>query len=195
MWDFFRIRVAGTGRFAGAGLCWLRVCVALLAGAAAPAVMHAQVGPASSRPFTAYGYAMASGAEHEFNIGHALGGTGGIILERSPWLSLDGRAVILRARVPLHTYLGEIGPRVAPRFGPVRPYAEALVGEGHTGYVPPQGELVGAYGAAWSIDFGADLRVTHRLEWRVAEYSRSHIYAGTGASPTILSTGVVYRIF
>lgn len=157
--------------------------------------LRAQVSASSSKPFSLYGYAVASGAEHELNYGHALGGSGGVILQKSQWMALDVRGVILTARVPLHTFIGEVGPRIAPRFGPVRPYAEVLGGLGHSGYVPTQGGLAGGFGATWTIDFGADLRITRRFQWRVAEYSHSHIYAGTGASPTILSTGVVVRIF
>ena len=174
----------------------VRTFVLLLLTALFSTHLQAQVAPASSRPFTTYAYGAASGAEHELNFGHALGATGGVFLQRSQWLGLDLRGVILTARVPLHTYIGEAGPRVAPRFGPVRPYAELLGGLGHSGYLqPPNNVLLGGFGAAWTYAFGTDLRITHRFQWRVAEYSHSHIYAGTGASPTILSTGIVFRIF
>ena len=172
-------------------LAWILVLAAVFFSPRA----QAQVSPAATRPFSLYGYAVASGAEHELGFGHALGGSGGLILERSQWLALDARGVILTARVPLHTFIGEIGPRVAPRFGPVRPYAEVLGGLGHSGYLTPQNQLLGGFGATWTVAFGADLRLTRRFQWRVAEYSHSHIYAGTGAAPTILSTGVVFRIF
>ncbi len=157
--------------------------------------VQAQISPAATRFSSVYGYAEASGAEHELNYGHALGGSGGIILQHSPWFALDLRGVVLTARVPLHTFVGEAGPRVSYRFGPVHPYAEALGGLGHSGYTVSPRPLLAGFGAAWTVDFGTDLRVTPRLDWRVAEYSRSHIYAGSGASPSILSTGFVFRIF
>ncbi|HEY0786586.1 MAG TPA: hypothetical protein VGD62_12000 [Acidobacteriaceae bacterium] len=160
--------------------------------------LRAQVEASATKPFSAYGYALASGSEHEMDYGHALGGSGGIVLQHSRWMALDMRGSILRARVPLHTYIGEAGPRVSRRYGPMRFYLEGLGGLGHSGYrayTVPLPPLRSAYGAVWSIDGGLDLRVTPRFQWRVADYNYSHIYAGSGAKPAILSTGVVYRFF
>jgi len=160
--------------------------------------LRAQVEASASKPFSAYGYALASGSEHELDFGHALGESGGIVLQRSRWLALDGRGVILNQRVPLHTYIAEAGPRVSRRYGPFRPYAEGLFGLGHSGYLTFPGKsraLSRGYGFAWSAVGGVDLCVTQRFQWRVAEYSYTRIQAGTGAKPAILSTGVVYRFF
>ena len=157
--------------------------------------LHAQVSPASSKPFSTYVYGMASGSEHEMNFGHALGGTGGVVLQHSRWMALDFRGVALPYRVPLHTYIAEVGPRVSHRYGPMRPYGELLVGLGHSGYRLPQNNFGSGYGLAFSGDFGADLRVAPRLYWRVAEFSYSHISAGPGESPVIHSTGAVFRLF
>jgi hypothetical protein len=155
--------------------------------------LQAQVSPASSRPLFLSVYGTAGGSEHELNYGHALGGSAGFILAHNPLLALDVRGTILRAHVPLHTYIGEAGPRVSRRFGRLQPFAEVMAGLGHSGFTPSGSALRSAYGWTWTLDGGLDLRVSHHLEWRVAEYSYNHIYAGTGAKPAILNTGVVYR--
>ncbi len=155
--------------------------------------LRAQVSASSSRPLFLSVYGTASGSEHELNYGHALGGSAGFILEHNPLLALDVRGTILHEHVPLHTYIGEAGPRVSRRFGSLQPFAEVMAGLGHSGFVRSPLPLKSAYGWTWTIDGGLDLRVSHHLEWRVAEYSYNHIYAGTGAKPAILNTGAVYR--
>jgi hypothetical protein len=158
------------------------------------APLEAQVVASAERPLFLSGYATASGAEHELGFGHALGGGGGFIVEHSPWLALDVRGEILRARVPLHTYIAEAGPRVTRRYGRFEPYGEGMAGIGHSGYLTtPKRTLSSAWGWTWTVDAGLDFRVSHHLLWRVGEYSYNHTYAGTGAKAAILNTGVVYR--
>jgi hypothetical protein len=156
---------------------------------------RAQVRPSASEPLQLYGYAVADAAQPEMGYGHALGGSGGFVLEHSRLLALDFRGVAMLGRVPLHTFIAEGGPRVAPKYGRLQPYAEVLGGIGHSEYVVPTGSSLPGrgFGASWTVAAGLDLRLKYGLEWRVAEYSYNHIYAGTGASPTILDTGVVYR--
>jgi hypothetical protein len=162
----------------------------------APLRLCAQVEPTAAQPFHAYVYAAADGTEHELNYGHALGGSGGVVLQHSRWLALDLRGVVIRERVRLHTYAAEAGPRVYQRVGPIRVYAEGLGGLGHSGYTyAGQHPYRARYGAMWTGCAGLDLRLTRRVSWRVGEYSHNHIYAGTGAKAAILSTGVVVRLF
>ncbi len=156
------------------------------------APVRAQVSASSSRPLLLSGYATADGAEHELDVGHALGGGGGIIVQHSRWLALDFRGVILRARVPLHTYILEAGPRIDRRYGRLEFYGEAMGGLGHSGYRISPKLLGKAYGATWTLDAGLDVRVKYGFSWRAAEYSYNRIYAGTGAKPAILSTGFKY---
>jgi hypothetical protein len=157
--------------------------------------VRAQVSPSVNEPLHLYGYATADGAQPELGYGHALGGSGGFVLEHSRYVALDMRGVAMLAREPLHTFIAEAGPRVAPKYGRLQPYAEILGGLGHSEYSVPKGSSLPGrgFGATWTIAAGLDLRLKYGFEWRVAEYSYNHIYAGTGASPTILSTGVVYR--
>lgn len=156
---------------------------------------RAQVSPSVNEPLHLYGYAVADAVQPELRYGHALGGSGGFILEHSRLVALDFRGVMVTGRVPLHTFIAEAGPRVAPRYGRLQPYAEVLGGLGHSEYVVPLGSDLPSrgFGATWTIAAGLDLRLKCGLEWRVAEYSYNHIYAGTGVSPTIFDTGVVYR--
>jgi hypothetical protein len=156
---------------------------------------HAQVSPASTEPLRLYGYATATAIRPELGYGTGLGGSGGFILEHSRLVALDFRGVAVGARVPLHTVIAEIGPRFAPRFGRLQPYAEVLGGIGHSEFKPAAGSTGPSkgFGVAFSVDFGLDLRLKHHFEWRVAEYGYNHIYVGTGVSPTTLNTGLVYR--
>jgi hypothetical protein len=156
---------------------------------------RAQVSPAANEPLRLYAYAMATGLRPELGQGTGLGGSGGFILEHSRLVALDFRGVAVAARVPLHTIIAEIGPRFAPRYGRLQPYAEVLGGLGHSEYNPPAGTTGPSkgYGLAWAVNAGLDLRLKYRFEWRVAEYDYNHIYVGTGVSPTTLHTGLVYR--
>ena len=155
---------------------------------------HAQVRETAQRPLVLSVYGTASGSEHELDYGHALGGGGGFILEHSRLLALDFRGTILRYRVPLHTYIGEAGPRISRRYGRLEPYAEALGGLGHSGYRLADLRLASDYGAVWSLDAGLDFRVTPHFDWRVGEYSYNHTYVGAhGAKAAIGSVGVVYH--
>ena len=155
----------------------------------------AQVSPSVNEPLHLYGYAAADAVQPELHYGHALGGSGGFVVERSRFLALDLRGVAILGREPLHTFIAEAGPRVAPRYGRLQPYGEILGGLGHSEYAVAAGSGLSGrgFGATWTIAAGLDVRLKYGLEWRVAEYSYNHIYAGTGASPTILNTGVVYR--
>ncbi len=160
---------------------------------AAPA--GAQVSAASERPFNLYAYGTATVVDDEQTYGKAVGEGGGIFAQRNRWLGLDARGYIVNNRVALHTFLGELGPRVQYPVWRLRPYAEFMGGLGHSGYHTPQNTLGSGYGLAYAFAFGTDLRLTHRFEWRVVDVQYTHIYTGPGVSPLIGSTGVVFRIF
>ncbi len=161
-----------------------------------PACLHAQVSPEATRPFSLYFYGMLSGRPHELNYATGIGETFGANVQHSPWIGADFRGVVVNTHSSLHTFAGEAGPRITHRFGAFQGYAEGLGGIAHTGYTSYPNALYTAYGAAWSAAFGADLRVSDHFKWRVADYSYSHVYIGrNGATPSILSTGVVFRLF
>ena len=155
----------------------------------------AQVGASALKPFSLSAYGAASGAERELGYGKALGFSGGLILEHSRWIALDGRGVVLRERVPIHTYLLEAGPRVSYPYGRLRPYGEVMAGLGRSGYGAQPLPLSQAYGFAYTLDAGLDFRITHRFDWRVCDFTYNHIGAGSGVTPKIASMGVVYHIF
>ncbi len=157
---------------------------------------RAQVLSPMNRPLALSGYFTASAAQPELGQGHALGYSGGLVLERSRLAALDFRGVVLRDRIVLHTYIAEMGPRFSPsvsrRF---QPYGGVMGGYGHSGYANPHYTGLGrGYGLVWTVDAGLDAHLKWGLDWRVADYSYNHIYAGSGASPTILSTGISYRM-
>jgi len=156
---------------------------------------QAQVEPGSSRPLALAGYATASGAGPELGKGTELGVTAGFLVDHSRFMALDARGVILAVRQPQHILIAESGPRFTPvYYRNLRPYAEVLAGLAHTEYGtrahPPTGK---GFGLAWTATFGVDMGLKHGLTWRVAEYSYTHIYAGSGVTPTILNTGILYR--
>ncbi len=159
----------------------------------------AQVAAAVNEPLKLFGYGDASGALREEGYGKALGYGAGLTLERSHWLALDGRGVVLRERIPLHTYIIEAGPRVSYKFGPLTPYGEVMGGYGRSGYFnkpkTPVSPLRQAYGFTYTLDGGVDLRLKYRFSWRVADFTYNHISVPGGVTPIILSTGVVYHIF
>ena len=156
---------------------------------------YAQVAASANKPFSLYAYGDASVAQRELGYGKALGYSGGIILQHSRWLALDGRGVIMRERIPLHTYLIEAGPRISHRYGSFVPYVEFMAGLGRTGYGAQPLPLQQAYGFAYTIDEGVEWRIKGRFSWRIADFAYNRISAGSGASPLIGSTGIVYRIF
>jgi opacity protein-like surface antigen len=155
----------------------------------------AQVAPSAAKPLGAYGYAQATVVDNELGYGKALGGSGGFVLQHNPWLSFDARGVIIEAREPIHTYIAELGPQVSYRFSRFTPYAEGLAGLGHTSYLTPQKTIARGWGFTYTAVAGVDFRLTRGLSWRVADLSYSHIDAGSGASPKLASTGIVYRFF
>ena len=156
--------------------------------------LKAQVVSAASQPFSTYVYGAADVAQREQGYGKALGGSGGVILRHNRWIGLDARGVIMTARIPLHTFEAELGPRVAPRYGRFMPYGEVLFGLAHSGYRQPSGRAASGFGAVVTYDAGLDFRITPRFQWRVAEYSRGHIFTGPGLNPEIVSTGIVFRL-
>ena len=160
---------------------------------------RAQVSPAASQPLSLFAYGQASGAFREQGFGKALGYSAGLTLQHSRWLALDGRGVVLRERIPLHTYIIEAGPRASYKYGRLTPYGEFLAGYGRSGYFPAprtaETYLHQAYGFTYTLDGGVDLRLKYHLSWRVADYTYNHISVGNGVSPQILSTGIIFRIF
>ncbi len=170
-------------------------CLFLLITLASALPSGAQVQPGSSRPLLLAGYATASGASPELGKGTELGMTGGFVVDHSRFLALDARGMVLAALQPQHILVAESGPRITPvSYRNLRPYAEVLAGLAHTEYGthahPPIGK---GFGLAWTATFGADLELRRGFTWRVAEYSYTHIYAGSGVTPSVLNTGILYR--
>ncbi len=167
----------------------------LFFGLMSSSALRAQVSADARRPMVAMGYATATAAQPELGQGRQLGTSGGVILQRSRLLAVDFRGVMLNARVPVHTYIAEAGARVAPGFSRRwQPYGGFLAGYGHSEYrVLGKKTLDRGFGFAWTGDLGLDLHLKYGLAWRVAEYSYNHISAGPGVSPTMLSTGLVFR--
>jgi hypothetical protein len=153
----------------------------------------AQVAAASTRPLTLAGYGEIDASAPELGRGVRLGGTLGVLLEHSRYLGLDARGVALVALQPIHTFILEAGPRVAPVYGKYQPYAEGLVGLGHTEYgtaTTPGGK---GTGFTWTVAGGVDRSLSHGFEWRVAEVSFTYIRVGSGVSPVMFGSGLVYR--
>jgi hypothetical protein len=91
---------------------------------------------------------------------------------------------------------GLLGPRVVvrPHVIPIRPYAEVLIGVGHTQF--GQG-----FAEQSSTDFeyqflgGLDLTVLPRLDWRVVEFSYGGLSGLEGSlHPKTFSMGLVLRL-
>jgi hypothetical protein len=166
----------------------LRVsCLLLLLAHSSLCFRHAQVAASATRPVSAYGYAQATPEDVELGYGKALGGSGGFVLQHSRWLGLDARGVIMRAREPIHTYIAETVASLLTRMVSWDS-ATAVIKASSKAFLPPGGF---AYAGVAGLDF----RLTRGFFWRVADFSYTHIDAGTGASPKYASTGLVYRFF
>jgi hypothetical protein len=109
-------------------------------------------------------------------------------------VGLDGRAQILdRGQTKLIS--GLIGPRVAikPWLIPIRPYAEVLIGAGHTEF-PAISANFSETSFEYQVAGGLDLTFFPHLDWRMGEFT----YGGfSGLSdnlhPKTASTGLVIR--
>ena len=77
----------------------------------------------------------------------------------------------------------------------VRLFVEAGGGMGHSGFYNSTGAYATAWGAAWQVDAGVSHGILPRVDWRILEVGYGHIYAGTGVSPAIASTGVTLHIW
>lgn len=130
------------------------------------------------------------------NVGWKYGPTFGIYHDflHLPLLGVgvDGRASLLGSG-DTKVYSGLIGPRLQlrPHVLPVMPYVEGLIGGGHIrigeGFATTDKtrfEYSGVVGVDWTI--------LPRLDWRVVEFSASHVAADV--TPRTWGTGLVLRL-
>ena len=168
---------------------------------------QAQVKPSASKPLALSIYGMGSVALPELQHGSAVCGSGGFTVEHSSHLQLDVRGALTWRLAPLHTAIVETGPRFSTSYRHFVPYAGVLAGLAHSEYLVPAGSTLPGrgYGPVWTVAGGLDLplgyalghasdrALDHGFAWRIADCSYNHIYAGTGATPVIVSTGAVYH--
>jgi hypothetical protein len=171
----------------------LVIVLSLLPAFLGPACSQAQVSAASTQPLSLAAYGEISASAPQSGRGVRLGGALGVLLEHSRYLGLDARGVALVALQPIHTFILEAGPRVAPIYGKYQPYAEGLVGIGHSEYGSANTPGGKGTGFTWTVAGGVDRFFPHGLRWRIAEVSYNHIDVGPGVSPIMFSSGLVYR--
>lgn len=130
------------------------------------------------------------------NVGWQYGPTFGLYHDflHAPLIGIggDGRVNLLGSG-DTKVYSGLIGPRLQlrPHVLPVMPYVEGLIGAGHIrigeGFATidtTRFEYAGVIGLDWTI--------LPRIDWRVVEYSASHLQANV--EPRTWSTGLVLRL-
>lgn len=89
-----------------------------------------------------------------------------------------------------------VGPRVSAHVPliPVRAYVEGLVGEGNFN---DHRIVISRTGTALQAGFavGADLTIFPHLDWRVVDYTQTHVYGNVDTGMKTISTGLVVRLF
>jgi hypothetical protein len=110
---------------------------------------------------------------------------------RSTWMGLDIRGQESNFGDSAHTLSFEAGPRIAPRYGRVSPYAAVIGGPVHQS----------VYTAEIGGVAGVDLNVTQNVKWRVLEVKEDHIFNGQLDGHTLdhversqISSGIVIQI-
>lgn len=139
-------------------------------------------------------FAEFSGGRTGQGDGIVWGGSGGGYLQ-GRFLGFVARATALPGNSAIRLYDAVLGPRFAVSLPFVRVFAEAGGGMGHAGFYDSSGNLTSAWGPAWQANLGFARTVLPRVEWRILEGSYSRIYAGTGVSPIVLSTGVTLHVW
>jgi hypothetical protein len=94
-----------------------------------------------------------------------------------------------------HIYSAVVGPRIALRLPLLNPYIEAAGGVGHNSYYNSYGSVGSSWGPAWQVAAGVEHGLLPRVRWRIVEVAYGHIYAGSGVSPTVISTGLDLHVW
>jgi len=136
----------------------------------------------------------ASAASVGQGDGVIWGGSGGGYIQGHV-LGFMARATALPGNANNKVYNAVIGPRLAVTLPFVRVFVEAGGGMGHSGYYNSLGGYGTSWGAAWQVDAGVSHGILPRVDWRILEVGYGHIYAGTGVSPVIASTGLTLHLW
>lgn len=139
-------------------------------------------------------FAEFSAARTGQGAGVIWGGSGGGYFQRGI-LGFVARATVLPGNYNLHTYSAVLGPRIAVSLPFVRAFVEAGGGMGRFDNYNATGTLGGSWGAAWQADAGVSHGILPRVDWRILEVAYGHIYAGSGVSPLVASTGLTLHIW
>jgi hypothetical protein len=139
-------------------------------------------------------FAEFSAARTGQGAGVIWGGSGGGYFQ-SGILGFVARATVLPGNYNLHTYSAVLGPRIAVSLPFVRAFVEAGGGMGRFDNYNATGTLGGSWGAAWQADAGVSHGILPRVDWRILEVAYGHIYAGSGVSPLVASTGLTLHIW
>jgi hypothetical protein len=126
--------------------------------------------------------------------GVVWGGSGGGYIQ-GHLLGFVARATALPGNGNLHAYSAVVGPRLALTLPLVRFFAEAGGGMGRDDSFNDLGLWSSAWGAAWQVDAGVSHSLGQRLDWRILEVAYGHIYAGSGVSPVVASTGLTLHLW
>jgi len=126
--------------------------------------------------------------------GVVWGGSGGGYIQ-GHLLGFMARATVLPSNGNLHAYNAVLGPRAAVTLPLVRLFAEAGGGIGRNDSFNAVGIWGASWGAAWQADVGVSHSLASRLDWRILEVAYGHIYAGSGVSPLVASTGLTLHLW
>ncbi len=147
------------------------------------------IGPRSGSVFAEF-----SAARTGQGAGVVWGGSGGGYIQ-GHLMGLMARATVLPGNGNLHAYSAVLGPRLAVSLPIVRLFAEAGGGVGRNDSFNALGIWGTAWGAAWQADVGASHSLGSRLDWRILEVAYGHIYAGSGVSPVVASSGLTLHLW
>lgn len=139
-------------------------------------------------------FAEFTAADAGQGAGAITGGSGGGYVQGHV-LGLVARATVLPGNYSLHAYSAVIGPRLAVSVPIFRVFLEGGGGMGRTDNYNGQGPLGTSWGAAWQVDAGFSHRILGRIDWRILDAGYGHIYAGSGVSPVMLSTGLALHVW
>lgn len=139
-------------------------------------------------------FAEFSGGRTGQGEGAIWGGSGGAYLQ-GHLLGVVLRGTVLPSNADFRIYEAVLGPRVVVGLPLVRAFVEAGGGMGRMGHLDAADNFRKEWGPAWQMNLGFARTILPRVEWRILEGSYSHIYAGPGVSPLVLSTGVTLHVW
>jgi hypothetical protein len=139
-------------------------------------------------------FAEFSAADAGQGAGAVWGGSGGGYIQ-GHWMGFIARTTVLPGNGNLHAYNAVLGPRLAVSLPLFRLFAEAGGGVGRDDSFNSVGIWGAHWGASWQADAGISHPVASRLDWRILEVAYGHIYAGSGLSPAVASTGLTLHLW